>query len=138
MIFNLRFGAVPTWRPPSEVTDDTDDITREAKRRRLSQMLTSNMRREYEQTSSNCAGWELADRRAAFEWLVPLPNGLSSIGHGGSYQHTADDLLNLVNCEDTCEHLADQTSVQKSASENHQTKHNNHRLTTLTNQEEPS
>ena len=70
MIFNLSFGAVPTWRPPSEVTDDTDDITREAKRRRLSQMLTSNMRREYEQTSSNCARWEVADKRAAFEWLV--------------------------------------------------------------------
>ena len=70
-------------------------------------MLTAHMRLEYEQTSSSWAGWELADRRAAVEWLVSLPNGLSSIGHGESYQHTVDDLLNLVNCEDTCEHLAD-------------------------------
>ena len=79
VIFNLRFEAVPKWRPPSEVTDDTDDITREAKTRRLTQMLTANMRREYEQTNSSCAGWKLADRRAAFEWLVALPNGLSNV-----------------------------------------------------------
>ena len=29
VIFNLSFEAVQTWRPPSGVTDDTDDITRE-------------------------------------------------------------------------------------------------------------
>ena len=101
MIFNLSFEAVPTWRPPSQVTDDTDDITRELKTRRLTQMLTANMRREYEKTSCSCARWELASRTAAFEWLVALPNGLSSIGHGESYQDTASELLNLANSEDT-------------------------------------
>ena len=64
-------------------------------------MLTANMRREYEETSSNCAGWELEDRKAAFEWLVAFQNGLSSTGHGlERYQHTAEELVHLVNCED--------------------------------------
>ena len=58
----MGFQVVPTWRPPNEVTDPGTADTSEAKRRRMTEMLSCNMHRGQESSASS--GWELQERRA--------------------------------------------------------------------------
>ena len=61
---------VPCWRQPSTTVDSISLHDATIKRQKMTDMLKNNLRRETELTSADTAGWEVEERRSAYDWCI--------------------------------------------------------------------
>ena len=91
---------MPSWRQPNQCQDLTPTM-QAAKKQKLAGMMLASIKRNHELRDEDVAGFEMQERRAAFEWCISYQNALSITGVGlERTMRTEKELKELKGCDE--------------------------------------